>query len=274
MAMQFTIPGTLGPNIEVRRTMMGGVQLIADGQRLKRHGWLRGYYSVQASDGNTYEVRLNRGLTALKVRIGDTEIALERPLTGWEIALVILPVGVLVFLGGILGAVLGAIAAEINRRLARSEMRAPSRAGAMVGVGLVSAALYLAGSVAIAVVLLGQTHYEAGSCLTDIRDRGGYSVADARTVDCALPHDGEVVANIEAPDGDYPGEDGLLLFGSFNCRGPFEDYVGRSYDDSRLDMVVFWPSHVMWLTGDHAVDCIAVDPEGDALLGSVRGSAR
>jgi hypothetical protein len=187
-------------------------------------------------------------------------------------ALVILPVGVLFFLGGFLGAIFGAIAAEINRRLARSEMRTPSRAGAMVGVGLVSAALYLAGSIAIALVALGVPHYEAGTCLAEIRSGAQYSAKDARRVDCTAPHDGEVVANLEAPEGDYPGEDGLLLFGSFNCGPPFEDYVGQSYADSRLDMVVFWPSQVMWLTGDRTVDCIAVDPEGEPLRRSVRGS--
>jgi len=272
MAMEFTIPGTLGPRIEVRRPLIGGVQLFADGERVKRHGRFRGHFEVRASDGKTYVVRLNRGLTALKVRVADTEIPLERPLTRWEMALMLLPVGVLLFVGGVVGAIFGGIAMEINRRLARSDLRTPSRGAAMVGVGLGSVVLWFVAALGLQVLVLGNPHYEAGSCLKGIDVGTAVSAEDARTVDCDLPHKGEVVANIEFMGDDWPGEDGLLLFGSLNCRGPFETYVGLPYDDSRLNMVLFWPSHITWLTGDRTVDCIAVDPDGEPLVGSVRGS--
>lgn len=269
--MGFTIPGTLGPNIEARRTMLGGAKVYADGVEVKRSGWFRPTYRVRASDGKEHELRLKGALTSLKAEVGTTQIPLERPLRGWELVLTLLPIG-LALLGGWLGLIFGAVASTVNHRVARSELRAPSKVVAMIGVPLVAVALYLGTVVGVGLAMAPVPEYEAGKCLDGLYGAGNLSSEAIEIVPCSQPHDGEVVGNVEHPDGSYPGEEGLLAFGSSACRAPFAEYVGVSFDDSHLDMILLWPEQILWLKGDRTIDCVALDPGQVRLTGSIRDS--
>jgi len=53
MPLEFTIPGTLGPTFEVRRSRLGTPQLNASGERLKARRF-RAICDVRALDGNLH----------------------------------------------------------------------------------------------------------------------------------------------------------------------------------------------------------------------------
>ncbi len=113
MPIEFRVPGTLGPQLEVRRSRLGAAQLYANGERLKGRRF-RGFYDVRTSDGRLHEIRFNAGITALKVRIDGSWLQLEAPLAWWEVGLTLLPLGVMGYLGGVLGVVFGALGVGAN----------------------------------------------------------------------------------------------------------------------------------------------------------------
>lgn len=268
---EITIPGTLGPRITFERSLLGGVRLRADGEKLRRRGWFSRRYQVTTSDGAAHDLRLAGELTGLKLVIDGTEHALERPMARWQVALVLAPL-LLVVVGGILGGVFGAAGAEVNRRVARSGLRKPSKVLGMLVVPFATAGLWLAAAVALGIAVAPIPEYTAGSCLLGVRDARELTEETVKVVDCAMPHDGEVVANVEHPGGSYPGEDALFAFGGTSCRLAFKSYVGVSFRASRLEMLVLYPEEILWLKGDRTIDCIAIAPDDTPLVGSVRGT--
>jgi hypothetical protein len=273
MQMDFTIPGTLGPRITAKRNLLGNVQLYADDLKLARHGWFRSYWAVPASDGRTYELRLARNFTTTKIRVDGHELVLERQLLGWEMALVVLPLG-FILLGGLIGGLFGAAAAEVNRRVARSELRAPARVVGMLGVTLATAAAWFGTTIGIGILVTPVPEYTAGNCYREWHGGAGLADDSLTLVDCAVAHETEVVANIEHPDGPYPGADALLGFGNLACRAPFEAYVGVPYETSSLSMLISYPEDLLWLKGDRTIDCFVTAPNGRSLTGSVRDTGQ
>jgi hypothetical protein len=275
-ALEFTIPGTLGPHFEVRRTRLGMPQLYANGERLKSRRF-RATYDVRASDGKLHEVRFNQGYTALKVRIDGTWQQLEPPLPRWAVILVFLPLGVMAYLGGLLGVLFGVGAAAANRRIARSERGVPIRAVGMLGTGAIAVLLYLAGSFGIAVALefalWSPTERVIGTCYTGLEPGSGTN-HDEVPVDCLEPHDAEVMANVEHPSGDYPGTEALRAFASDECLARFEAYVGLPYEDSAMGVFTMRPQRPGWYKGDQSIICFVNDFEGKMLTGSAKDSRR
>jgi hypothetical protein len=99
-----------------------------------------------------------------------------------------------------------------------------------------------------------------GSCLSQAGD----------VIDCATPHDGELVAVVTLPDGPWPGQEGV----DASTRAGLRRAVRRlAYDQSALDIAFLTPDETTWGAGDREPACIVVDPAG-RLTGSARGSSR
>lgn len=98
---------------------------------------------------------------------------------------------------------------------------------------------------------------------------------EAQVVDCAAPHDGEVVGIItytQGPEAPFPGPDQVAAYSDEQCAIAFEAYVGVAYGSSPLSMVSLWPTEASWSGGDREAVCVAFDPAAP-LTGSVAGSA-
>ena len=93
-------------------------------------------------------------------------------------------------------------------------------------------------------------------------------------VSCSEPHDNEVFHLLNLTEEDeWPGLMGLWALSQERCEVPFESYVGRPHDSSRL--VIFWigPTEESWNDeGDRAMVCVLFDTNSSDLLGSMRGS--
>ena len=225
--MDFKIPGTFGPTLTAKANLIGSVRIFANGVELPRDGWIRSSWSVPATDGRTYELRLARSLMKSKLRVGSLELTVERPL---------------------------------------------ARVMGMLTITLLAALVLGAG--AIAFLMLPVPEYAAGTCYQGFEDGDGLANGSLIAVDCSAAHESEVVANIEHPDGPYPGADALFEYGERSCRAPFEAYVGIAYDDSTLSMVVASPDDILWLMGDRAIDCFVVSSDDSLMERSVRDQAR
>lgn len=270
MGSTFRIPGTSGPDIEVHRSLLGNIKVLVNGVPLKSTSRRRLTYTIPLEDGSTTELQLYGQWRGLKAVVNGAEIPLERQVSLWEAVLMFLPM-VLVVVGGLIGGLFAVGGSAINVRLARLQIPAPVRAASMVGVAALSVALYFGAALAIAPVASLAT----GVCLNGVREGATVTAASSRAVDCAQPHDNEVVGTARySPDGAYPGDAALIAFGQKPCVDAFLAYVGIDYQSSVLDMIIVTPSDLTWVKGDRSIACVVIAPGGERLTGSVRGTAR
>ena len=91
-------------------------------------------------------------------------------------------------------------------------------------------------------------------------------------VDCDEPHDNEGYATFKLPDGACPGDDANTEQGLDGCFPPFEGFVGRPYETSRLDMFPTIPLAEVWADGHREVICALYDVNLAKVTGSMRDS--
>ncbi|MFC6161335.1 DUF4190 domain-containing protein [Kribbella jiaozuonensis] len=91
---------------------------------------------------------------------------------------------------------------------------------------------------------------------------------------CTLAHDGEVIADVTLPEGPYPGDNGVDKAADRACTPTFTSYVGKSPDDSELDLSYWTPTRSLWEDDDRLVVCAAYGPDHDKLTSTVKNSHR
>lgn len=111
---------------------------------------------------------------------------------------------------------------------------------------------------------------KVGDCFDD-ESSNSTGVSDVPVVDCADPHDNEVYADTELPDGSYPGEASISETGDEFCLNEFEGYVGKDYYESVLRISYFLPSTQSWADGDRLITCYAYQLETKT-EGTIKGS--
>ncbi|WP_427886357.1 DUF4190 domain-containing protein [Kribbella sp. GL6] len=92
--------------------------------------------------------------------------------------------------------------------------------------------------------------------------------------DCPVEHDGEMVASVTLPAGAYPGDKAIDDAADQACAGPFGTYVGKSRDESELELAWWTPDKRTWNSGDRRVLCAAYGPGTGKLTGTVKNSHR
>jgi hypothetical protein len=97
-------------------------------------------------------------------------------------------------------------------------------------------------------------------------------VEEVQAVPCGEPHDGEVFAVFDLPDGDFPGEEQVAAAGEDRCVEEFATFVGTAYEQSQYDITSLFPTRESWeKEGDREYVCIVVAPEGQQATGSLKG---
>lgn len=120
--------------------------------------------------------------------------------------------------------------------------------------------------------------FDVGDCFNDPEgvdlEAEGADLTSVGAVPCNEPHDNEVIHLFEVEDADeFPGTDALTERAE-ECVGPFEDYVGISYDESELEIFPFVPSAESWEQGDREIVCAVYLPDEQKLTGTVRDAER
>lgn len=95
-------------------------------------------------------------------------------------------------------------------------------------------------------------------------------VASVPGVPCSNPHDNEVYAVYEVAAATFPGA-GMADMAHEGCVARFQEFVGKDYESSSLDIATLYPSHESWQDNDREVVCAVYDVDAKKLTGSVKG---
>jgi len=115
------------------------------------------------------------------------------------------------------------------------------------------------------------TDLRAGQCLD--RPETATAIEEVEVVPCDDPHDLEVFALVELPDGPYPGDSGRSQVAQEACADRFAAYVGVEPSASARSTGFLVPTEQGWDEGDREVVCLLYDPD-ERLTGSMRASQR
>jgi hypothetical protein len=108
------------------------------------------------------------------------------------------------------------------------------------------------------------TEAKPGDCVENLESFA--SITDLPIVSCADPHEGEVYAVFDLPDGPWPGETAIEQQVDERCQAELKTYAPTSADT--VEMYTLRPQQRFW-SRDHGVTCVATDERG-ATTGSVR----
>lgn len=119
----FNLEGVKG-NITLEQGFLGQPKLYQDGQLLKKQGFFKAKYPVVTDNGQGELIELRRGLSfAYSIIHRGKEIKLEESLSPVEYVLGVLPLILLIILGGVLGALIGLVGVTLVINFMRSEKR-------------------------------------------------------------------------------------------------------------------------------------------------------
>lgn len=114
---------------------------------------------------------------------------------------------------------------------------------------------------------------QVGDCF-DPQDIDAEEADEVTAKRCDETHQFEMMLTGNMRDGGYPSESEFDDFVATVCLPAFADYIGRSYEDSRLDVYWYVPLEEGWDQGDHLVQCAVYDPFDSELVGSLRDADR
>jgi hypothetical protein len=115
---------------------------------------------------------------------------------------------------------------------------------------------------------------KVGSCVGKVPAEGEL-VFELDLINCASKHQAEVFAIDKlnaAKDRKFPGEAAVSKQVQTACIAAFADYIGRDFNDSKLDFSPLQPNEIGWKRGGEYT-CLVFDPAGD-VTGSLAGADR
>jgi hypothetical protein len=125
---------------------------------------------------------------------------------------------------------------------------------------------------------LAAIELQDGQCIDDasaFTGRDVNEVSEVHAIACRMPHQAEVFIRDRlagGPNAPFPGVGELRRQAQAVCRDGFERFVGVPWTRSELDIAALWPSPDSWPAGDRVVVCAVFRVDGEALVGSARGS--
>lgn len=113
---------------------------------------------------------------------------------------------------------------------------------------------------------------QVGDCLNSAKL--AEEVETVPTVPCAEAHDTEIYAATVLPEGDFPGDEEILVAADEYCLPAFETFIGLPYDSSAIYYQPLTPTQAGWETADdREILCMAVDEAG-GLTATLEGANR
>ena len=100
---------------------------------------------------------------------------------------------------------------------------------------------------------------EVGDCVNGLKEAEVLVSVDA--VACSEPHDAELYATVEVPDGPWPGVEELSLDAQQQCSDEMAENFQAAYEDEGVELFFLHPTSASWREGDREIDCIALYTE-------------
>ncbi len=90
---------------------------------------------------------------------------------------------------------------------------------------------------------------------------------------CSEPHDNEVYAVFDVSFDAFPGDESMFDLSTDACLKRFKGFVGKSYEESSLDLFAIYPTSESWSQlNDREVICAIYRVDYKKLTGSTKGS--
>ena len=119
----------------------------------------------------------------------------------------------------------------------------------------------------------GAFSIQLGDCLKE-PGAGATEGEELAPVPCDQPHEAEVYARFDLPDGPFPGGPAVTAAADGRCSAEFATYVGKPVTESTLEFYTFQPTESTWnAQSDREVLCVVSDPEGPT-TNRLKGAAR
>lgn len=118
---------------------------------------------------------------------------------------------------------------------------------------------------------LQATDLRVGDCF-DVKDPEAEELFDVTAKPCDQAHEFEMFFVGSLPEGAYPAEATFDSYVEANCLPSFATYVGKSYQESALDIYWLVPTSEAWDEGDRSVQCALYAPNDNQLVVSLKGS--
>lgn len=107
----------------------------------------------------------------------------------------------------------------------------------------------------------GAMTVEVGDCLDIAALQDQATFTDLPVMPCGDEHTGEIYAEKDLANGEYPGEKKVTEEADAFCEGEFETFVGTPYAESELYFWSFYPTSESWEMDDRTIQCVLESPE-------------
>ena len=121
---------------------------------------------------------------------------------------------------------------------------------------------------------VGDCYNEPDAASATTNDDSKRQVGSVEVVDCEVPHQHEVYNNYKITLSTFPDSSTLQSEIQTACYSSFEDYVGKSYDESQYEASTLTPTENSWAQGDRTITCTLVTKDNSLITGSLKGAAK
>ena len=121
---------------------------------------------------------------------------------------------------------------------------------------------------------VGDCYNEPDPASATTNDDGKRQVGSVEVVDCEVPHQHEVYNNYKITLSTFPDSSTMQSQIQTACYSSFEDYVGKSYDESQYEASTLTPTENSWAQGDRTITCTLVTKDNSLITGSLKGAAK
>ena len=121
---------------------------------------------------------------------------------------------------------------------------------------------------------VGDCYNEPDPASATTNDDGKRQVGSVEVVDCEVPHQHEVYNNYKITLSTFPDSSTMQSQIQTACYSSFEDYVGKSYDESQYEASTLTPTEKSWAQGDRTITCTLVTKDNSLITGSLKGAAK
>ncbi|WP_460755461.1 septum formation family protein [Myceligenerans cantabricum] len=97
---------------------------------------------------------------------------------------------------------------------------------------------------------------EIGDCLDIAQLENQATFTDLPVVPCGEEHTGEIYAEKDLANGEFPGKKEVADEADAFCESEFEPFVGMSFADSELYFWSFYPTEESWAQDDRTLQCV------------------
>ena len=121
---------------------------------------------------------------------------------------------------------------------------------------------------------VGDCYNEPDAASDTTNDDGKRQVGSVEVVDCEVPHQHEVYNNYKITLSTFPDSSTMQSQIHTACYSSFEDYVGKSYNESQYEASTLTPTENSWAQGDRTITCTLVTKDNSLITGSLKGAAK